>query len=193
MHPLTTRMSKSRLFLTTARRMASSSTSWERTAVLVKNTDAKSNKYVEEMRQTHDPALHVKTLEDEIRGTMGAALGKQSKKILYALKLMKTERETYEELMEQNHPVTSLEVVESANRYNAYRQEAITARWELMVHRQAVGFIVDNHKIVHEKFPIGERLEVHDGGVVVEMKKKPQPPSNHNGQLDWWQRIGRWR
>jgi ribosome-binding ATPase YchF (GTP1/OBG family) len=171
-----------------------SSTSWERNATLVKNTDAKSNKYVDHMRQTHDPALHVKTLEDEIRGTMGAALGKQSKKILYALKLMQAERETYDELVGvDENPLTSSEVVESAKRYNQYRQEAVTARWELMVHRQAVGFIVDNHKIVHEKFPIGEQLPVHDGEEVIVVEKKKSQQSNHNGQLDWWQRVGRWR
>ena len=66
--------------------------SWQRGAKLVKNTDTTSNKYLEHIRQTHDPALHLKTLEDELKGTMGPALGKQGEKVLNILNQMHEER-----------------------------------------------------------------------------------------------------
>ena len=66
--------------------------SWERSARAVKNTD-KTNKYLEHIRQEHDPALHIKTLEDELRGTMGKALGKQGQKVLRNIEAMKRQAE----------------------------------------------------------------------------------------------------
>lgn len=172
--------------------LASSSSSWERNAALVKNTDL-SNKYLETIRQEHDPALHVKTLEDEIRGTMGKALGRQGEKILYAMKLMRLEREKYEELVvNDKHPLNSTEVVDCAKLHNEYRKEAVTARWELTVHRQAVGFIVNNHKFVQDNFPIGEALPIHDGETEIVDKKKPSE-TKFGDQLDWWQSVGRWK
>eukprot|EP00547_Thalassionema_nitzschioides_P015200 CAMPEP_0194249858 /NCGR_PEP_ID=MMETSP0158-20130606/21604_1 /TAXON_ID=33649 /ORGANISM="Thalassionema nitzschioides, Strain L26-B" /LENGTH=84 /DNA_ID=CAMNT_0038986495 /DNA_START=71 /DNA_END=321 /DNA_ORIENTATION=+ len=76
---------------TLRRAVSSSSKSWERNAAIVKNTDI-NNQYLEHIRDTHDPALHVKTLEDEIRGSMGKALGKQGEKVLYFIQLMQRER-----------------------------------------------------------------------------------------------------
>jgi hypothetical protein len=100
------------------------------------------------------------------------ALAVKSKKIMYALKLMQAERETYDELVADNTPLNSSLVVESAKRFNGYRQEAVTARLELILHRRAVGLVVDNHKIVHEKFPIGERMPVHDGEETIAKKNR---------------------
>jgi hypothetical protein len=165
----------------------------------VKNIDV-SNQYLEHIREVHDPSLHVKTLEDEIRGTMGKALGRQGEKILYSLRLMQEERDRYNELVQQQS-ISSDQVRESAERYNNHRQNAVKARWELMVHRQAVGFVVNNHKFVHEKFPIDDPLPVHDpedgkegpatnqNQATVQMSEK----KNFGDQRDWWQRIGRWK
>ncbi len=173
----------------------SKSTSWERNAHLVKDTNIKNNKYLDHIRESHDPALHLKTLEDEIRGTMGKALGKQGDKILYALRQMQQQREAYGDMVEQQQlPLTSAEVVECAQRHNEYRKEAITARWELVVHRQAVGMIVNNHKFVHDMFPIDDALPVHDGETIVTEKKADSEKKKKFGdQLDWWQSVGRWR
>ena len=41
-----------------------------------------TNPYLEAIRQTHDPALHIKTLEEELAGSIGQALGKQGRKVL---------------------------------------------------------------------------------------------------------------
>jgi hypothetical protein len=115
--------------------------SWENGASLVKNTNVE-NKYLEHIRDMHDPSLHVKTIEDELKGTIGMALGKQGNKILVALKCMAQEYSKYEALLEEGCDPSSRKVVEVAKQYNEYRQQAHNNRWELIVHRQAVGFIV---------------------------------------------------
>jgi hypothetical protein len=170
---------------------------------LVKNTD-KSNEYLDTIRKTTDPGLHLKTIEDELRGTMGKALGKQGEKILRFVRAMAKERQRYDELLEKGDTeIFSRDVKKTAERYNELRKEAMKARWELLVHRQAVGFIVDNHNTVARHFPIGGplplRIDKDESGVDgrngedgrngrVEAKKE-----KFGTQTDWWQRIGRWR
>ena len=203
--------------------------SWERGAKLIKNTNV-DNQYLEHMRDLHDPSLHLKTIEDELKGTIGKALGKQGEKILRYLTLMSEQKQIYNELIyelrgneqeenqsqQQQQPqyhqsstsdATALHETlnECITKHNEYRSMAIQARWELTVHRQAVGFIVNNHKFVHDKFPIGEKLQEYDviGGEendegIVDNKKqqeksKQQQPQKFGDQLDWWQKIGRWR
>jgi hypothetical protein len=163
---------------------------------------------LEQIRETHDPSLHLKTLEEEVRGTMGKALGKQGAKITKALTKMMEERRYYDGLVQQQqqqHDPSSLELEKCIQRHNQYRQEAITARWELMVHRQAVGFIVNNHTVVTEAFPIGDALPPpslkleEEGKSSNETLHKNQERTNTNtkqkfgDQLEWWQGVGRWR
>ncbi len=182
-------------------------TAWQRTARSVKDTDV-TNEYLEQIRETHDPSLHLKTLEEEVRGTMGKALGKQGAKITKALTKMMEERRYYDGLVQQQqqqHDPSSLELEKCIQRHNQYRQEAITARWELMVHRQAVGFIVNNHTVVTEAFPIGDALPPpslkleEEGKSSNETLHKNQERTNTNtkqkfgDQLEWWQGVGRWR
>ena len=59
--------------------------SWESGARLVRNTTVENNKYLEHIREVHDPSQHLKTIEDELKGTIGKALGKQGEKVLQAL------------------------------------------------------------------------------------------------------------
>jgi hypothetical protein len=176
--------------------------SWERNAKLVKNTDV-TNQYLEHIRETHDPSLHIKTLEEEIRGTMSQALKKQGDKILYYKRLMDDERAKYNSFMQQMKDdkiptFESNQVIDCSNRYNDYRKQAITARWELMVHRQAIGMIVNNHNFVHKMFPIDDALEIPDipkNNETLSIKSvEPKKPIKKFGdQLDWWQSIGRWK
>ena len=200
-------------------------TTWQRSAKLIKNTDT-SNQYLEHIRTVHDPSLHIKTIEDELKGTIGKALGKQGDKILAALRSMKDEHCKHEKILQaiatySNDDNANLngskskssshlakeqmyyKLRESALRYNELRKRAEKARWELLVHRQAAGFIVNNHKIVHEKFPIGKPLPIPAEGKNINcLNSKTNAStdsSSHNNnktfgnQLDWWQRIGRWR
>jgi len=87
----------------------------------------------------------------------------------------------------------------SAEAYNRHRASALQARWELIVHRQAVGFTVNNHGYVLESYPIPDALPVGDGerrrGGADEgsSSEKKLTSKELPGQLDWWQRVGRWR
>jgi hypothetical protein len=174
---------------------------------LVKNVRVE-NQYLEHIRDVHDPSMHLKTIEDELKGTIGKALGKQGEKILMYTRLMHQERQIYEDLLEQKYNANSeqqekridAQLLKHAQQHNLYRKDCLHARWELIVHRQAVGFIVGNHKYVTEKFPVAEALPEGDGdntdgdtsdtagGSDKETAKKV-----FGDQLDWWQRIGRWR
>ena len=123
--------------------------SWVRSAKRVKDTESTTDKhlnYLETIRATHDPILHVKSLEDELMGTMGAALGKQADKINQHLQQMDIQKKRYHDLCQQTEPCI-LKLKEIAIRHNEFREAAKTARWELLVHRQAVGFIINNHNV----------------------------------------------
>lgn len=170
--------------------------SWERSAKLVKNTD-KNNKYLEHIRQEHDPALQIKTLEDELRGTMGKALGRQGQKVLRNIQGMKQQLYKYQQLQQEDASVH--EIRECAMVHNDFRKKAMHARWELLVQRQAVGFLVQNQSYVNNMYPIGDAipLPAEDGSteqvVVKEHKEIPASDAEFGTQLDWWQRVGRWR
>ena len=90
--------------------------------------------------------------------------------------------------------------------HNQCRQDAVRARWELIVHRQVIGFITRNHKFVHCNFPIPEKIVAPgmngewdgDGrteGVNGSQQKKVNKlvGRNFGDQLDWWERVGRWK
>lgn len=172
-----------------------STTTWERGAIAVKNIDV-SDPYLEAIRDTHDPSLHLKTIEDELKGTIGKALGKQGDKIFRGVHRMKEEFGRYEQALQQHETLDHPEVQSSAKRYNEIRKEAIQARWELMVHRQAAGFIVNNHKYVMQHYPISEALPLSNSEAAERLSEESsaaKPKKIFGDQLDWWQRIGRWR
>jgi hypothetical protein len=166
--------------------------SWESGARMVKNTTVE-NKYMEHIRAVHDPSMHVKTIEDELKGTIGKALGKQGQKVLSFMHRIEEERQKYEDLREQQAPASK--ITACAIEHNSFRKQGIQARWELLVHRQAVGFITNNHKFVMDKFPIGDALseEILGDGDDSEEKEPAPKPQQFTDQLEWWQNIGRWR
>lgn len=172
---------------------------------MVQNTTVE-NKYLEHIREVHDPSQHLKTIEDELKGTIGKALGKQGQKVLLYARLMDEQRQKHANLVEQltessqeqNSTCQLEEEIEAcAVTHNEYRKECLHARWELIVHRQAVGFIVGNHKYVTEKFPIAEALPVQedylDESSSGDNQKPQEAKKSFTDQLDWWQRIGRWK
>eukprot|EP00986_Skeletonema_menzelii_P002099 scaffold574_cov155-Skeletonema_menzelii.AAC.6 len=173
---------------------------WERSAKLVKNTDATNNQYLDKIRsETVDPALQLKTIEDELCGAIGKALGKQGDKILNAIREMKDHELKYNQFISEE---SFHEAIDFAHRYNEARERAIKARWELLVHRQAVGFTVGNHAYVHNTFRIPDRLPVkldelnpnYENTQQTIPSEKVKPKKEKFGdQLDWWQRIGRWK
>ena len=175
----------------------------------MKKTDV-TNQYLDKVRaEVVDPALQIKTIEDELCGAIGKALGKQGDKVLIAIRKMKEEHIQYiEHIKNQSYE----HALQAALRYNEARKNAIKARWELLVHRQAVGFTVDNHSVVHSTFPIGSMLPskiedirpksglLDDGdgtkqtNADVTTTSSEQPQKKVWGdQLSWWQRVGRWK
>jgi hypothetical protein len=206
-----------------AKAPTAATTSWERSAKLVKNTTVQ-NKYLEHIRDIHSPEMHVKTMEDEIKGTMGMALAKQAQKIESYTTLMQEQLDKYQlqllnEQQQKDADDSSAaderrpyddpkEMADSiAKVYNGFREEAIQARWQFIVHRQAVGFITDNQKLVFEKFPIEDALPektqtlattVDDDDDNTDESPTQQPSEEKKqvifgDQLDWWEKIGRWK
>lgn len=210
-------------------------TVWERGARRVKDTtnadqtlrDIENSSYVERIRQSHDPTLHLKTLEDELKSTIGQALRKQADKIMYEVANMEREYESYVKILQEArrsaspehgdspesserqkiHPCreTRRRLTELVERYNGHRSRALQARWELIVHRQAAGFLVNNHNVVTQTFPIKSALpepcwegdrpenELASKGSELESRRHDESSARIPDQLDWWQRIGRWR
>lgn len=190
--------------------------SWERGAKLVKNTD-NSNSYLEHIRESHDPSMQLKTLEDELKQTMGKALGKQGEKIKNALLLVVEERRKIEKILSRlskdklclindddvllMDEGTKKDIYFTVERHNQYIKDAEKARWELLVHRQAIGFITQNHRYVHDTFPIPEKIKLPNNFGTFKNSADDQPTTkikepvtrNFGDQLDWWEKIGRWR
>lgn len=201
------------------------STSWERGARLVKSSAETGGRYAKEVLDAagNNPAMHLKTIEDELRGTMGKALGKQGDKILRACACMDEERERHGALIQELEAAELTlddqwaegsgdtaaaaaaakireKVLESAILHNEHRSRAMQGRWELKVHRQAVGFLVDNHNTVDKYFPIGGALPVvvsgdakGDGEEGSDDGAGKAATARFGTQLDWWQKIGRWK
>eukprot|EP00977_Amphora_coffeiformis_P003712 scaffold715_cov164-Amphora_coffeaeformis.AAC.9 len=107
---------------------------------------------------------------------------------------MKEEFAVYETELEIHETIDHPDVQSSAKRYNEIRKQAIQARWELMVHRQAAGFIVNNHKYVMDHYPISEALPLSTSEAAERTSEpsKSKPKKKFGDQLDWWQKIGRW-
>jgi len=127
-------------------------------------------------------------------------LGKQGDKILNAIREMKEYKLRYDQSISEE---SFHEAVDVAHRYNEARERAIKARWELLVHRQAVGFTVGNHAYVHNAFRIPDALPVklddlipnNDDSMQQTIHSETVKPKKEKfgDQLDWWQRIGRWK
>jgi hypothetical protein len=169
--------------------------------------------------------MHLRKMEDEIKGAMGMALAKQAHKIERYKTLTQEQLEKYQRLKQrrveeillfdlekddessaaERHQYDQKEIIEMmdiAKACNGFREEAIQARWwQLIVHRQAVVFIVGNQKLVFQKFPIEDALPetlllmvLDDDGKhespMAQLSEKKQVLCD---QLDWWQRIGLWK
>ena len=115
-----------------------------------------TNPYLE----AFDPALHIKTLEEELAGSIGQALGKQGRKVLMWMKVMEQEKQNYENLIAKRAGLKEIQKIVLT--HNDAREKAITPRLELTVHRQAAGFRIKNHKFVHDMFRIDDKLSMED-------------------------------
>jgi hypothetical protein len=159
------------------------------------------------VRQEVDPAAHLKTIEDELCAAIGKALGRQGEKVQCAICEMKEHHAQYMQFL---HAQAYKDASESALRHNDARTRAVQFRWELLVHRQAVGFTVDNHSVVHRTFPINDALPVDLDEIKIATEMLTDinnANSNENitseqpvkkkkvwgDQLSWWENMGRWK
>lgn len=112
---------------------------------------------------------------------------------------MKDHKSRYDQLLSEE---SFHKAIDSGHKYNDARERAIKARWELLVHRQAVGFTVGNHSYVHNAFRIPDILPVKLDDLKPNNETLQQKIQSENAvpkkekfgdQLDWWQKIGRWK
>mmetsp|Transcript_7495 Transcript_7495/g.9784 ORF Transcript_7495/g.9784 Transcript_7495/m.9784 type:complete len:127 (+) Transcript_7495:333-713(+) len=119
-------------------------------------------KYMDEVAEKiEDPQATILQLQDEVQEEMAAALGRTGYKLLDALKqLEEAQAELNEHLAESKGKENESQLAEFVNKYNSCREAAVSARWELLIHRQAVGFRFQNQKYVETKYPIPPRFKL---------------------------------
>ena len=113
--------------------------------------------YLERLRRKIDIELTVDELEREIVREMATALGRAGEKVDWALlRLDVLDRE----VARSNEPVERRRLIEQWNRM---REEAIRARHELRIHREAVG--MRRNRELEILYPIPPRRHFrHDPG-----------------------------
>jgi hypothetical protein len=106
--------------------------------------------YLDRLRARHDVAAAQEQLEREIIREMAEALGRAGEKVdvaLLKLELAGKELAAATDAAERKHLVA---------RFNALRAEAITARHELRIHREAVG--IRRNDALEREYPIPPRV-----------------------------------
>ena len=62
----------------------------------------------------------------------------------------------------EDEPVSVVELRAMAAEFNDLRKKAEYARWQLLIHRQALGFVHRNHIIVQEAYPLPKPIKDED-------------------------------
>ncbi len=110
--------------------------------------------YLDRLRARYDVYAAQEELEKEIIREMAAALGRAGEKVDYALLRLEL---TGKALAAATDPA---ERARHAAAFNALRAEAITARYELRVHREAVG--IRRNADLDRDYPIPPRARLVD-------------------------------
>ena len=135
--------------------------SWRNLASKLKHGasfDDASKDHIEKIKPQFDVSDSLAKLEEELQEEMAVALGKTGDKCVYYFKLLDRAHEEY--LMKKDEKHCSLEErVVAAQTFNVIRQEADAARRNLIIHRQAIGFYWNNHKIIENQFPLPPKLK----------------------------------
>ncbi|QDG53597.1 hypothetical protein FIV42_23485 [Persicimonas caeni] len=122
---------------------------WKRLVERLKAEDFEST-YLDRLDRRLSIAAGSNTLEKEIIEEMAYALTKSGDKINVALLELDVLRRDYDNASDP------AERARLADGFNEKRREAMRARWELMVHREALGFL--RHDGIEEDFPIPPQL-----------------------------------
>jgi hypothetical protein len=105
--------------------------------------------YLDRLRQRLDVEQAHATLEQEIVQEIAAALGRTATKLDYALlRLELAERDL-------RAAASDDDVAACAARFDALREEALQARHELLIHREAVG--IRRNDVLEQLYPIPPR------------------------------------
>ena len=142
--------------------------SWRRLAEAIQNQDGVAHEsiYAARLMAGKDPRDNVEKIEEEIQEEMAAALGKSGGKCDYHFYILERQGwacDNSAKLLEQavvegkDEPTLAglkLALEVACNEFNSLRKTAESARRDLMIHRQAVGFTTGNHEFVHSKWPL---------------------------------------
>lgn len=105
--------------------------------------------YLDRLRaRVTDPGRAHDELENEIRAEIAAALGRAEDKVNAALLRLEVAGIALDAASSGERPRRTRE-------FNALRDEALRARWELLVHREAVGF--RRNGVLEELYPVPPR------------------------------------
>jgi len=188
-HPSRALSSFSKLMEYVAKPPSQNVPAWTRLARNVKSPDATpssspDSKHLENIRKACDVEDTIGKLEHEFMEEMAGALGRTGNKAVYYFNEMRVARAAFDRIdaealaaEESNplHPSFSITAAlstrrEAAQAYHRARQLAEDARRELIIHRQACGFIHNNYSIVENAFPLLPLAQVTSLDRVHELK-----------------------
>mmetsp|Transcript_974 Transcript_974/g.1553 ORF Transcript_974/g.1553 Transcript_974/m.1553 type:complete len:214 (+) Transcript_974:229-870(+) len=149
--------------------VVSTKNSWGRmTHKLQADLDGKDETYLEGVKDAVDVESSLLSLQQEVQEEMAAALGRTGSQLTNAINVaneahseFRMVSDRYDRCVEKGQePGVELktELLEYARNFNRLRKCAETARIDLIVHRQAVGFSFNNYKIVLDSFPLPEAI-----------------------------------
>lgn len=121
---------------------------WTKLVRELKDTGYESP-YLDRLRARLDPAEALVRLEAEIVQEMAQALGRTEDKLNYALLRVELAGRAVDAASDD------LERYERVRAFNALRAEAIEARRNLQIHREAIG--IRRNRVLEELYPIPPR------------------------------------
>jgi hypothetical protein len=121
---------------------------WSRLVRELKDTGYESP-YLDRLRARLDPAEAVSRLETEIVQEMAQALGRTEDKLNYALLRLELAGRAIEDAPD---PLVRYERVRE---FNVLRNEALDARRNLQIHREAIG--IRRNRVLDDLYPIPPR------------------------------------
>jgi hypothetical protein len=108
-----------------------------------------------------------KELQDEIMGEMAQALGNTAGKLQAAIAEAEQAKDTVLEIEQQLRGEQKRQQLEIGIAvYQEARAKAMRRRHNLLVHRQACGFKVNNHSTVYRYYPIPPKMTLSVSGTV---------------------------
>ena len=106
-------------------------------------------------------------LQEEILGEMAQALGTTADKLKVAIREVQSAAERVQKIDREDRPDRQQRLNKILEEYQKARVSARNRRQNLLIHRQACGFVVDNHKVVYKHYPIPPKMELDFSGSLI--------------------------